>query len=49
MRPSGSIDVRRRRGYCYDGIETLLIDPRPTLGQPDGWGWDWERWRRPAR
>jgi len=34
------------RRVLIDGIDTLLIDPRSTTGQPDGWGWDWERWRR---
>jgi len=34
------------RRVLVDGIDTLLIDPRSTTGQPDGWGWDWERWRR---
>jgi len=35
------------RRVLIDGIDTLLIDPRSTTGQPDGWGWDWERWRLP--
>ena len=33
------------RRLLVDGIDTGLIDPRSTNGQPDGWGWDWERWR----
>lgn len=37
------------RRLLVDGIDTLLIDPRSTNGQPDGWGWDWERWCRPVR
>jgi hypothetical protein len=32
------------RCILVDGVDSLAIDPRATAGQPDGWGWDWERW-----
>lgn len=38
--------ARAVRRLLIDGIDSLLIEPRATTGQPDGWGWDWERWRR---
>jgi len=44
-RRSRTINGRGRR-LLVDGADTLAIDPRSTEGQPDGWGWDWERWRR---
>ncbi len=37
-----------RRALLIDGIDDRLIDPRSTSGQPDGWGWDWDRWQRPV-
>jgi hypothetical protein len=36
----------RRRRLLIDGVDSLAIDPRSTSGQPDGWGWDWERWKQ---
>lgn len=37
-----------RRQLTVDGIDddTLLIEPDVTSSQPDGYGWDWDRWRR---
>jgi hypothetical protein len=46
MRRRSTLDASARR-LLIDGIDTLLIDPRSTTGQPDGWGWDWEAWRAP--
>lgn len=34
------------RQLLVDGVDVSAIDPRSTSAQPDGWGWDWERWRR---
>lgn len=42
LRPS----VATGRRLLVDGIDSLLIEPRATTGQPDGWGWDWDRWHR---
>jgi hypothetical protein len=47
-RASRPIGVLSRR-LLMDGVDTLAIDPRSTSGQPDGWGWDWERWTRGSR
>jgi hypothetical protein len=46
----------RRRRLIVDGVESLVVIDPPALperlpqeaAQPDGWGWDWERWRRRA-
>lgn len=40
-----TIGVCARR-ILVDGIDTWLVEPRSTVSQPDGWGWDWERWAR---
>ena len=44
-RPVVGVGGGPARRVLVDGIDPLASDPRATDGQPDGWGWDWERWR----
>jgi hypothetical protein len=37
----------RPRRLLVDGADSLDNDQRSTEAQPDGWGWDWDRWARP--
>jgi len=44
-RPTRPASLRR---LLVDGIDDdiRLTEPDATAGQPDGYGWDWDRWRR---
>jgi hypothetical protein len=47
MRTARRLGAPVRHLFC-DGIDSFGSDPESTNGQPDGWGWDWERWRTVA-